>query len=247
MSKCQERDLFPDPLYIYMDFEKSAMTTVKSIIGDHIIIRGCFYHLCQSTHRKIQKLGLESEYRTDETLSFFCGMMDGLAFVPLCDMDNAMTFLRSVTPSNGKDILDYFDKNYVNGVSRNVMRSNSQSQTRRIEPRFPPETWNVNQSTLSDEERTNNQCEGWNHRFSNLVGNKHPSIWVLIKKMKCEGAADETKLERWRVGSWTSKTKSQSSNNQIRLKKLCEEYRDGVRSLPDFIRAISFNIRCQPI
>ncbi|XP_065323683.1 uncharacterized protein LOC135930822 [Gordionus sp. m RMFG-2023] len=221
MSKCQERDLFPDPLYIYMDFEKSAMTAVKSIIGYHIVIRGCFYHLCQSTHRKIQKLGLESEYRTDETLSFFCGMMDGLAFVPLCDMDNAMTFLRSVTPSNGKDILDYFNKNYVNG--------------------------NLEQSTLSDEERTNNQCEGWNHRFSNLVGNKHPSIWVLIKKMKCEVAADETKLERWRVGSWTYKTKSQSSNNQIRLKKLCEEYRDGVRSLPDFIRAISFNIRCQPI
>ncbi|XP_065323667.1 uncharacterized protein LOC135930806 [Gordionus sp. m RMFG-2023] len=211
------------------------MIAVKSIIGDHIVIRGCFYHLCQSTHRKIQKLGLENEYRTDDTLSFFCGMINGLAFVPLCDMGNALTFLRSVTPSN------------VNGVSREVIRSNSKSQTRRIEPRFPPETWNVNQSTLSDEERTNNQCEGWNHRFSNLVGNKHPSIWVLIKKMKCEVAADETKLERWRVGSWTSKSKSQSSNNQIQLKKLCEEYRDGVRSLPDFIKAISFNIRCQPI
>ncbi|CAK9294704.1 unnamed protein product [Gordionus sp. m RMFG-2023] len=158
-----------------------------------------------------------------------------------------MTFLRSGTPSNGKDILDYFDKNYVNRVSREVIKSNSKSQTGRIEPRFPPETWNANQSTLSDEEPTNNQCEGWNHRFFNLVGNKHPSIWVLIKKMKCEVAADETKLERWRVGSWTSKSKSQSSNNQIQLKKLCEEYRDGVRSLPDFIKAISFNIRCQPI
>ncbi|CAK9293011.1 unnamed protein product [Gordionus sp. m RMFG-2023] len=74
------------------------------------------YHLCQSTHRKLQKLGLESEYRTNEALSLFCGMRDGLAFVPLCDMGNAMAFLRSVTPTNGKDILEYFDKNYINGV-----------------------------------------------------------------------------------------------------------------------------------
>ncbi|CAK9296060.1 unnamed protein product [Gordionus sp. m RMFG-2023] len=98
--------------------------------------------------------------------------MDGLAFVPLCGMGNAMAFLRSVTPTNGKDILEYFDKNYINRVSRN-----SQYQTRRTGPRFTSETWNVNESTLSDEERTNNQCEGWNHRFSNLVGNKHQSIW----------------------------------------------------------------------
>ncbi|CAK9300737.1 unnamed protein product [Gordionus sp. m RMFG-2023] len=90
------------------------MSAVKTVIGDHIIIRGCFYHLCQNTHRKIQK--------------------------------------------------------------------------------------NLNESTLSDEERTFNQCEGWNHRLSNLVGNKHPSFWVLIKKMKFEVAADETKLEHWRVG-----------------------------------------------
>ncbi|CAK9299717.1 unnamed protein product, partial [Gordionus sp. m RMFG-2023] len=73
------------------------------------------YHLCQSTHRKLQKLGLESQYRTDEAL-IFCGMRGGLAFVPLCDMGNAMAFLRSVTPTNDKDILKYFDKNYINGV-----------------------------------------------------------------------------------------------------------------------------------
>ncbi|CAK9292803.1 unnamed protein product [Gordionus sp. m RMFG-2023] len=116
--------------------------------------------------------------------------------------------------------------------SREATRSNSQSQTRQIGPRFPPETWNVNESTLSDEEPTNNQCEDWVHHFSYLVGNKRPSIWVLINKMKCEVAADEATLERWRVGSWTPKQNS-SYNTQIRLKKLCEEYRDRVQNLPD--------------
>ncbi|CAK9294302.1 unnamed protein product [Gordionus sp. m RMFG-2023] len=115
-----------------MDFEKSAMSAVKTVI-DMII------NMCHSTHRKIQKLGLESQYRTDEALSFFCDMLDGLAFVSLCVMGNAMAFLRSVIP-NDKDILEYFDKNYINGVSREVTRSNSQSQIGQIGPRFPPET-----------------------------------------------------------------------------------------------------------
>ncbi|XP_065320330.1 uncharacterized protein LOC135927968 isoform X2 [Gordionus sp. m RMFG-2023] len=60
------------------------------------------YQMCQSTQRKLQKLGPERQYRTNEALSFFCGMMDGLAFVPLCDMGNANAFLRSVTPTNGR-------------------------------------------------------------------------------------------------------------------------------------------------
>jgi len=36
--------------------------------------------------------------------------------------------------------------------------------------------WNVYQTTLDNGHRTNNETEGWNHRFSKLVGHNHPSI-----------------------------------------------------------------------
>lgn len=46
-----------------MDFEIAVIKAAKNILGEHI--RGCFYHLTQSTHRKIQELGLENRYRND--------------------------------------------------------------------------------------------------------------------------------------------------------------------------------------
>lgn len=41
---------------------------------------------------------------------------------------------------------------------------------------FPPSVWNVHNVTLNDGESTNNQTQGWNHRFSKLIGQYHPTI-----------------------------------------------------------------------
>ena len=30
---------------------------VSSVLGDHVTVQGCFYHLTQSTWRKVQALG----------------------------------------------------------------------------------------------------------------------------------------------------------------------------------------------
>lgn len=54
----------------------------KNIFGNHITINGCFYHLCQVTRRKIQKLGLSVRYKVDNDFRQYCGMIDGLAFLP---------------------------------------------------------------------------------------------------------------------------------------------------------------------
>lgn len=64
-------------------------------------------------------------------------------------------------------LLEYFDRTYITGmraaaaaagpginVNIGVLRP----------PTFPPNSWNVNHATLHDEDRTNNQTEGWNHR-----------------------------------------------------------------------------------
>lgn len=58
LEKCSGRQLYPDPTSFHIDFEKSVINAVKSVIGEHVCINGCFYHLTQSPHRMIQKLGL---------------------------------------------------------------------------------------------------------------------------------------------------------------------------------------------
>ncbi|KAB0805386.1 hypothetical protein PPYR_02356 [Photinus pyralis] len=245
VSSCEERNLFPDPLSINMDFERAAIQAFQAVFGDHITIRGCFYHLCQSTQRKLQELGLQRRYREDEDFSNFCGMLDGLAFLPLEDVARGMEFLRQNIPEGAEDLVEYFDATYVSGTNRRVGNVNDDNvRIRNVPPVFPPPCWNVHNTTLQDDERTNNHTEGWNHRFSTLVGQNHPTVWVLIQKMRQELSTDETKVQQRQIGRQMPKKKKPAYVvMQARLKLLCEEYRDGVRNLVDFLNAVSHNIR----
>lgn len=116
LKECEVREIYPDPLYINMDFEIAAMQAIKSCLGTHVVLRGCFYHLCQSTHRKIQQLGLEKKYREDEYFNHYCSMLDGLAFVPLNLVQEAMNILKMKIPIGAESIVDYFNVNYVEGT-----------------------------------------------------------------------------------------------------------------------------------
>jgi len=60
IKKCKQQNLFPDPRILHVDFEKAIITAANNIFGSELEIRGCFYHLCQSTFRKIQDLGLQT-------------------------------------------------------------------------------------------------------------------------------------------------------------------------------------------
>jgi len=46
------------------------------------MINRCFYHLCQSTCKKIQKFGLSEIYKENNNLRKYFDMIDGLAFLP---------------------------------------------------------------------------------------------------------------------------------------------------------------------
>ena len=118
---CANRDLFPDPSVLYMDFEKAAMQAATRILGEHISIRGCFYHLCQSTFRKVQELGQQKTYMDNPQLNSFCGKLDGLAFLPINDVGMEMEYLKT-TPEGQEflDLLKYFDATYVSGTSRKI-------------------------------------------------------------------------------------------------------------------------------
>ena len=44
-------------------------------------------------------------------MKLFCGMLDGLAFLPLSDVPAGMDYLKEHTP-DGLEPLDYFDSTY---------------------------------------------------------------------------------------------------------------------------------------
>ncbi|CAI6357560.1 unnamed protein product [Macrosiphum euphorbiae] len=121
----------------------------------------------------------------------FCGQVDSLAFLPVSDIFEGMSHLRKIMPEESHDLVDYFDQTYVNGTYRRIGQGNK-LKFRKVPPLFPPEIWNVHESTFHNIELTNNQTEGFNNRFSKLVSHKHPSIWNLIKKMTLEVAENSS-------------------------------------------------------
>jgi len=68
------------------------------------IVLSYFYHLTQSTWRKVQALGLATAYKSDDNLRLFCGMIDALAFLPLADVTSGMAYLHTITPENATQL-----------------------------------------------------------------------------------------------------------------------------------------------
>ena len=120
VRKCEDLGFSPDPSKVICDFEQSVIRAIGTTFGDQVRCQGCFYHLTQSTWRRIQQLGLIDLYRTDESVKLFCGMLDGLAFLPLDEVNNGMDFLKANTPEGLEDLVQYFDSTYVSGSYRRI-------------------------------------------------------------------------------------------------------------------------------
>ena len=99
VDKCSELHQDPDHTTVVIDFEMAMVRAVSSVLGDQVTVQGCFYHLTQSTRRKVQDLGLTQRYKDSEDDTLFCGMMDSLALLPIDDLPAGLEFLRNNTPT----------------------------------------------------------------------------------------------------------------------------------------------------
>ena len=139
------------PSAIVVDFEKAIHSAIREVFGPDTKIRG---------------------------FRLVCGQLDALAFLPLDHVQEGMAHLRSEGPLEATELVEYFDSTYVSGRIRKrpAARGFAGIRMRKSAPAFPPAVWNVHQTTLDNEHRTNNICEGWNNAFAHLVGHDHPSI-----------------------------------------------------------------------
>ena len=167
-------------------------------------------------------------------------MIDGLAFVPECDVSSALEYVREVAPEEAQPLLNYFDSTYVSGSTISTV-----GRERHIPQLFQPAIWNVFHSTLNGQSRTNNYSEGWNSHFNHLIAkDKHVSIYRLIDALQCDTADVSVKLLRYMAGNLSPQKQSKAvKKSQDRLRRLCQEYKDGKRDLADFLKAIAHGIR----
>lgn len=244
VSECGSLGLNPAPDIVMTDFERGTMNAVKAILGEDTRTKACFFHLCQSTWRKIQELGLVACYKEDDSFRVFVGMLDGLAFLPVEDVEDGMRLLRGIMPHQATELFDYFDACYVTGTFRQLTRADGNIRLRRLPARFPPEDWNVHEATAEGSHRTNNNCEAWNRRFSSLVGHSHPTVWKAIDALRSEASTVSVKVAQESVGAPPKKrTKSSQVQMQRRLLTLSAQYGQGAKTMEEFLRGVSRTIR----
>ena len=71
---------------------------VHGFFGAHVIVKGSFFHLCKSSWKKVQELGLAQRYMEDPEIQLFCGMLDGLAFLPEDRVRDGMDIIKENVP-----------------------------------------------------------------------------------------------------------------------------------------------------
>jgi hypothetical protein len=155
---------------------------------------------------------------TDPEFRQFCNTLDALAFLPIADLQEGITYIRSITPDEpveSEDLVDYFDTTYVSGTYRPILQQNPDQQAqltmRRVPPMFQPSVWSVRNATMEGNPRTNNVCEGWNNKFHTLVGSSHPSIWTVIKWFQREQSTVTTIVQQDSIGTQHAKSVTEIS------------------------------------
>ncbi|XP_066943129.1 uncharacterized protein [Macrobrachium rosenbergii] len=243
VDRCEELGFTPDPTVVITDFEKSAMNAVQSVLGHHVRMQGCFYHLTQSAWRTLQDLGLVQRYKNQEEIKHFVGMLDGPAFLPLTDVEEGIAFLKNTTLEGLEELVDYFDSVYVSGSIHRVKPSPNVLSVRIwCRPSlFPPQIWNVHDVTLAGGNRTKNMCKSWNNVFSHLVGHKHPSLWTLIDALRKDCSLVSLALLQEERGQPPKKRVKRSTRQlQEQLFEICVARRDGQKTVEQTLRAVGY-------
>lgn len=136
------------PDRVICDFEISLMTAIETDLPN-AVIKGCYFHFCQSLWRKVQELGLSVLYRQNSSVKKVVRKIMSLAFLPLAIVRMTFNLIytsRSIArlfrnhPSL-REFVNYFSQTYMNGL-------------------FRPSTWNVYDRDVDC--RTNNHVEGNN-------------------------------------------------------------------------------------
>lgn len=158
--KCSDFGLVLNPLKIVTDFEIAIQKACLSTWNNATLV-GCRFHLCQNWFRKIQKLGLCSEYKNkDSVIGRYLRTYFGIQFLTPADAEAYFNTEMYYLMPGDKRVLEfrkYLSRNYFN---RNAL--------------FPPTLWCSNKDFLF---RTTNNCESFHSRFNKHFYHSHPNIF----------------------------------------------------------------------
>lgn len=163
VTVCDDINIKLQPATIVADFEQSIHKAVKQVWPTSSII-GCRFHITQAWWRKIQSLGLSSEYKDiNSEIGKWLHWVFGLTFICPHEVGDAFVEdLMSTIPANlaVTSFADYLTSNFIESDAT-----------------FPPEIW---ASDTVTSERTTNACEAFHRAFGLNFNSAHPHIFTFV-------------------------------------------------------------------
>ena len=193
---------------------------------------GCFFHLTQNIHRRIQGAGLQGRYEGDANFALQCRMISAIAFVPPVDVADAFETLSGEVPNELRPIMDYFEDNSIGRPDRRGVRR---------DPLFGIDLWNQYERVLHGHNRTTNSVEAWHRSIKSLLGVSHPTIFKFINGLsRCQKLRD-VQLEQLLAGHRSRQRRTVYVMRDRRMRTIVADYVN--RTTMDYLRGLSHNIR----
>ena len=138
------------PRSVMIDFEVASRNALQEVFPD-VRIQGCFYHLSQAIYWKVQSIGLQQEYQTNEDLNIKISMLAALAFVPVHEIVESLEHLADSMPEEAQPIIYYFEDTCI---------GRQQCRGCRHPPPFAYDMWSAHNRVEQGLPRINNHVEG---------------------------------------------------------------------------------------
>ena len=108
---------------------------------------------------------------------------------------------------------------------------------RRLAPLYAAEDWNVQEQTLANMPRTNNNLEGYHNALQKNITQTHPSVWQLITGLQKEESLSMAKLTEFDRGVHQSRVTPVTRA----LQHLIQTYDSGDKI--KFLRGCAHNLK----
>lgn len=201
------KDKIPDwnPERVVLDFEVAVIQALNFLFPLVKII-GCNYHFNQCIWRKVQDIGMVTDYTHDYEVRLNVRMCSALAHLPLDQVDEGWLLIQENTPNHEKlsKFYDYFVEQWLENSI------------------IPKDMWNC----YGERHRTNNAVEGWNHRLNKMTNKSHPNIYALIKTLKDDAEYQGFVFDRMELNLEGNKRKKKTIKIDERIANTLDNFNE---------------------
>lgn len=195
-----------NPSSVTIDFEQAVISAIQNVFPT-VELNGCHFHYTQCIWRKVQEVGMVTEYKNNDEIRLHIRMCAALAYLPLEDLDDGWLTIQESSPNNEKlqEFYDYYVEQWLQNstITKNM--------------------WNC----YNKMHRTNNAVEGWNNRLGHVVSRSHPRVLDLVKHLKEESEQSDFFYRRKELSLAGEKRKSTYIKLDQRIQKILTQYNES--------------------